>query len=167
MERKKIVAVVGPGRTATEEQCKLAYDIGFMIAENNWVLVNGGVRHGVMQSSSHGAHDCKGEIIGILPYRLPSETHQPSGYLTICIQTNLAEARNTIIAQTCDVMIAIGMCPGTASEVAFAIKEGKPVILLGHDVKSLEFFRDVLKGSVYCPENIGLAESYIKLSFRA
>ena len=49
----------------------------------------------------------------------------------MAIATGLGEARNAIIARTCDAMIAVGGEYGTLSEMALALKMGKPVISLG------------------------------------
>ena len=44
--------------------------------------------------------------------------------------TGLGEARNAVIARTADLMIAVGGEYGTLSEIALALKMGKPVIAI-------------------------------------
>ena len=66
-----------------------------------------------------------GLTIGILPGGDPSAANP---YVDIPIATGLGEARNTIIARAAQAVIAIGGGYGTLSEIAFALKQGRPVI---------------------------------------
>lgn len=95
-----------------------------------------------MDASARGAAEVGGvEIIGVTPHKQPSDTHPVSEYVTILIETTFGEGRNLINARSSDLVIAIGMCPGTASEVCFAIKAGRPVILMECDETAEPFFR--------------------------
>jgi uncharacterized protein (TIGR00725 family) len=49
-------------------------------------------------------------------------------YIDVPIATGFGEGRNVIIIRTSDALIAIGGEYGTLSELAFALKMGKPVI---------------------------------------
>src|SRR5207247_9004429 len=51
-----------------------------------------------------------------------------SQHLTVVVATGLGEARNAIVVRSADVVIAVGGEYGTLSEIAFALKMGKPVI---------------------------------------
>src|SRR5271165_5217807 len=111
--RKPIIGVMGP-RDARDSDVKNAYELGRLIADNGWILLNGGMAKGVMDAASRGAHEKGGLTLGVLPNDDPSTW---SKYLDIRIVTNMADSRNFINAQSSDVMIAVGMSPGTASEV--------------------------------------------------
>lgn len=52
-------------------------------------------------------------------------------YLDVPIVTGIGFARNTIIAKSAHVLIAIGGAYGTLTEIAFAFHDGRPVIGLG------------------------------------
>jgi uncharacterized protein (TIGR00725 family) len=119
---KKIVAVIGASN-ASPELLKIAEDVGRQIAENGWILINGGLT-GVMEASAKGAKEAGGVVVGILP--TPS-TDSANQYVTIPIATNMGHARNIIIAHTADALIAVGGGEGTLSEIAIARKLGKPV----------------------------------------
>lgn len=47
------------------EEYKLSYKIGKYLAENNYIVVNGGY-YGLMEGVSKGAYDKNGETVGIL-----------------------------------------------------------------------------------------------------
>ncbi len=48
--------------------------------------------------------------------------------MTYAIPTNLGHSRNTLIAHSADILIAIGIGYGTLSEIAIALKLGKKVL---------------------------------------
>jgi uncharacterized protein (TIGR00725 family) len=50
--------------------------------------------------------------------------------LSIALATDLGDARNAVIACAADAVIAVGGGYGTLSEVALALKKGKPVVAL-------------------------------------
>ncbi len=82
-----------------------------------------------------GAKSMGGITVGILPQTTKTEANQ---YIDIPIVTGMGEARNIIIVRTADVLIAIGGEYGTLSEIAFALKTGKPVIGLNTwDIKGI------------------------------
>ena len=139
---------MGPGRSASPAECETAQRLGGYIAQKGYILLTGGVAHGVMDAASKGARIFGGLVVGVLPHKLPSETHPVSEHVMVRIVTTFGEGRNVINALSSDVVVAIGMCPGTATEIAFAVKDGKPVILLHTDKTALRFFRDVLNGKV-------------------
>jgi uncharacterized protein (TIGR00725 family) len=121
-----MVAVIGPG-SCSDEQAKLAERVGELLAEERAVLICGG-KGGVMEAACRGASERGGITIGILP-----GTDRDSGnrFLTVPIPTGLGEARNAIVAQAGQAIIAIGGGPGTLSEIALGIKAGIPVFALG------------------------------------
>ncbi|MFQ5801242.1 MAG: dethiobiotin synthetase, partial [Candidatus Hydrothermarchaeales archaeon] len=46
------------------------------------------------------------------------------------VVTAMSHARNAIIARTADILIAVGGGAGTLSEIALALKIGKPVVMI-------------------------------------
>ena len=119
---KKIVAVIGTS-SANSEEIKAAEEVGREIAQNGWILINGGLT-GVMEASAKGASNAGGTVVGILPTPSASSANP---HITIPIATNMGHARNMIIVHTAEVVIAIGGGEGTLSEIAIARKLGKPV----------------------------------------
>jgi hypothetical protein len=49
----------------------------------------------------------------------------------VAIPTGLGEARNAIVARAADAVVAVGGEFGTLSEIALALKLGRPVVGLG------------------------------------
>lgn len=125
MRQKKMIAVIGAGEVSAAGK-DLAYQVGRLIAENDAVLVCGGLG-GVMEASSRGCFDAGGDVIGVLPG--PSAANA-NPYVTLPIVTNMGHARNIIIAHTADALIAIEGEYGTLSEMAIGLKLGKMVVHL-------------------------------------
>ena len=140
MGRRAVIAVVGTGRE-TEPTVSDARELGRLIAENGWVLLTGGRNAGVMKAANEGAKQAKESLtIGILP----DGNAEVSPSVDVAIVTNTGEARNNMIVLSADVVIACGVDdPGTASEVALAIKAGKPVVLLNAGDAASKFFSGI------------------------
>jgi uncharacterized protein (TIGR00725 family) len=117
------VAVVGPGE-ATQDQERIAEDVGRELARRKAILVCGGLG-GVMAAACRGAASAGGLTVGILP---GSDRHNANEWLTVAIPTGLGELRNGLVVRAADVLIAIGGAHGTLSEIALALKAGIPVI---------------------------------------
>jgi len=112
---------------------QMAYDLGKAIAENGWILLNGGRRAGVMHASARGAKEAGGLTVGILPDR---DRQGASEYIDIPIVTGMADARNLVNVLSSDVVVACRGSAGTISEVALALKNGRRVILLDFPIQS-------------------------------
>ncbi|MBW4550261.1 MAG: TIGR00725 family protein [Aphanocapsa sp. GSE-SYN-MK-11-07L] len=121
--RMPMIAVVGAG-TCSNQITDLAEQVGATLAQQNITVVCGGL-DGVMAAACRGAKSVGGQTIGILPGRDPQAANP---WVDVVIATGLGEARNTIIVHTAQALIAIGGEFGTLSEIAFALKLGKPVI---------------------------------------
>ena len=147
---KYIIGVMGPGEGASERHCELAFELGRQIATEGWILLTGGRNCGVMEAASKGAKANNGLTIGILP---DTTLENVSQYVDIPIITGIYEARNCINILTSHLIVACGMNPGTASEVALAIKAGKPVILLGQDETSISFFKQLSRDRILIAYN--------------
>lgn len=121
-----MIAVCGP-HEADENECRQAETVGRLLAEAGETLVCGG-RGGVMAAASRGARRAGGTTIGILPGYDRAAANQ---WIDHPIPTGLGEARNAVVVASGDAVIAIGGGFGTLSEIALALKLGKPVVTLG------------------------------------
>ena len=120
---RKIIAVIG-GSEPDEKSLEIAEEIGSLIAQRGAVLITGGMG-GVMNAASKGAKSANGLVIGILP---SGNRANANPYIDIPIVTGMSEARNIIIARTCDAAIAIDGKYGTLSEIAYCLMFNVPVI---------------------------------------
>ena len=127
-----IIGVMG-GASASGEALTAAYRLGGLLAREGWVLLNGGRAAGIMDASARGARDQGGLTLGILPDDGPG---QVSAHIDLAVFTGMGSARNCINVLTSRVVIACPGGAGTLSEVALALKYGRPVILLNFDVGS-------------------------------
>jgi uncharacterized protein (TIGR00725 family) len=82
-----------------------------------------------MEAAARGAKEKGGLTIGILPGINASET-PPNPYIDVAIFTGLRDGRNWVNVCASDAIIAISGGYGTLSEIALALKVGKPVVLL-------------------------------------
>ncbi len=71
--------------------------------------------------------DKGGSTIGILPGNSREDANR---YIDLQIVTNMGHARNAIVAASSDALIAVGGEYGTLSEIALALKMGKPVVII-------------------------------------
>ena len=117
------VAVVGAG-TATDEQRRTAHEVGRLLAAHGAVVLCGGLG-GVMDAAAAGVREGGGVVVGLLP---GSDRRGASRALTVALATGLGEMRNPLLVRAADAVIAVGGEYGTLSEVAFALRTGKPVI---------------------------------------
>jgi len=137
-ERRPIIGVMG-GANVSDLDYELAYELGVLVAENGWILLNGGRDAGVMRASAEGAKSRGGLTIGIIPSASKSDANP---FIDIPIITNLADARNLINVLTSDVVVACPGSAGTLSEVALALKNRKTVLLLRFDIgRAFEDYR--------------------------
>lgn len=141
---------MGPGNDASKIDIKRAFDVGRGIAIQGWVTLTGGRSKGVMHIACQGAKSAGGMTVGVLPAADDADT---SEYVDVAIVTGMGSARNNINVLSSDVIIAVGMGTGTASEIALALKAGKDVILLTDDKESQSFFKALGKGRVLIAES--------------
>lgn len=145
--RKPILGIMGPGNTRDLSILTHAEELGRRIAGNNWILLTGGRKAGVMHAASKGAAKSGGEVIGILP----GDSHPGmSEYVSIPILTGIGSARNFINILTADIVIICGMGLGTASEAALAIKHRKPILFTKVTKTHLDFFQSLSEKKLYC-----------------
>ena len=120
---EKLISVVGGSRCSPEIEA-LAEEVGRELARAGAVVVCGGLG-GVMEAACRGAVAAGGKTIGILPGGEPQEANPFVQYI---IPTGLGYARNIIVAQSTQAVIALDGSYGTLSEIALALHKGIPVI---------------------------------------
>ncbi len=118
-----LIAVIGDG-SCDKDIYGIAEEVGKLIARKRWTLITGGLG-GVMEAASKGAKQAGGVTVGILPGFSNTDANT---YVDIPITTGLSHARNIVIARSADALIAVSGGYGTLSEIAIALKLGKPVI---------------------------------------
>ena len=120
------VGVAGAGIARPEEE-GTAHAVGRLLAQRGAVVVCGGLG-GVMAAACRGAREAGGHTVGILPGEDRAEANP---WVEVVIPTGLGEARNTLVVRASDALIAIGGEFGTLSEIALALKIGRPVVGIG------------------------------------
>ena len=152
MDKPFIVGVMGGG-SATAQATEAAYRLGWSIAAQGWILLNGGRNAGIMEASAKGASDNGGITIGILPDDHP---HQASAFIQIPILTGMGNARNCINVLSSHVVVACPGGAGTISEIALALKNERPVILMNFDLPHLfaDYRQRGLLVSVETPQEV-------------
>jgi len=128
-----LVAVCGESDPQTS-LADLAFELGRGIAQRHAVLICGGLT-GVMEHAARGARAAGGLTIGLLPGDDPDQGNE---YVDVAIATGLGHARNAILARTADGVVALGGGLGTLSEIALALRNGRPAI----GIQTWHFDRD-------------------------
>lgn len=117
------IGVIGPGQ-CSQRAALLAEQVGREIAQCSALLICGGLA-GVMAAAAKGACEAGGITVGILPGFLMEEANP---HITIPIVTGMSHARNVLVVRSSHALIAVEGGYGTLSEIAIALKLGKPVI---------------------------------------
>ena len=138
IEKKPVVAIVGAGNCSKKLRDSAAI-VARHVAINGGVVVCGGLE-GIMEGAARGAWEGAGVSIGILP---SEDRNDANKFITYAIPTGFGEARNMIVIRMADVVVAFPGKYGTLSEMAFALKAGKPVISisawrLGEDIIGMD-----------------------------
>lgn len=133
-----VVGVMGPAK-AKKKDLDNARLLGEFIARRGWVVLTGGRDVGVMDAACEGAKRVGGSLtIGVLP----TVKDKVSCHVDVPIITGMGSGRNNINVLTSHVVVACGLSgSGTVSEVALAVKAGKPVILVEASPVEEAFFR--------------------------
>ena len=120
------IGVIGEG-TCSRRTAAVARRVGAAVAQAGAVLWTGG-RGGVMAAASRGAAEAGGLVVGILPGFRREDANR---WVAVPIVTGMDQARNVVLVRSCDAVIAVGGMYGTLSEIALALKLGRPVVGLG------------------------------------
>jgi len=151
-----IVGIIGGSKIENNKIYDTAFRTGVLVAQNHWYLICGGLG-GVMEAAAKGAYDSNGITIGILPH--PDKTNA-NEYITIPIATGMGLARNYILVNKADILIAINGKYGTLNEISAALNLNKKVLAL-HSWE-LEKLKDI-DSSLFIPlDSPEEAVDYIK-----
>jgi uncharacterized protein (TIGR00725 family) len=126
MPIQKIAIGVLGGAQASAENQQLAYEVGKFIADNNAILMCGGLT-GIMEAAGKGAFENGGMVVGFLPGDNKADANP---YVHIAIPTGMGVARNVLVVRSADVLIAFPGSFGTLSEIALALNLGKTVVYM-------------------------------------
>jgi uncharacterized protein (TIGR00725 family) len=126
LSAERYVAVVGPG-DASPAELAVSEELGAALASAGAVVVCGGLG-GVMEAACRGAKSRRGRTVGLLP---GLDRSAANGWVDVAIPTGMGELRNGLIVRAADAIVAVGGGAGTLSEIAFALKAGRPVIGIG------------------------------------
>ena len=88
-----------------------------------------------MAAAARGVAAAGGLCVGLLPGDDPEAAAPGVG---LAIPTGLGELRNGLLVRACAGVVAIGGAYGTLSEIAFALRLGRPVV----GVRTWELRRD-------------------------
>ena len=125
------VAVIGSGA----EHEGRAEEVGRLLAERGCTVVTGGLDE-VMAAAARGAKAAGGTTIGILPGEGRAGANE---WLDHVVVTGIGHARNLAVVASGDAVIAVGGSWGTLAEIGFAMRLGRPVVILdpGLEVKGV------------------------------
>jgi uncharacterized protein (TIGR00725 family) len=123
MVRPIHISVVGAG-DADPSLFDLAYQVGRLVAQAGCVLVCGGLG-GVMAGACRGAREHGGKTVGVLPGPSPAAANP---WAEVVLATGLGHARNVVVVQSGDAVLALPGSWGTLSEISLALKNGRPVV---------------------------------------
>ncbi|MFP5362169.1 MAG: TIGR00725 family protein [Thermoleophilia bacterium] len=121
------VAVVGAGADVSPELLAAAEAVGAGLARRGAVVVTGGLG-GVMEAACRGARSAGGMTLGILP---GDDRRAANAYVDVAVASGMGELRNGLVVRSADALVAIAGGAGTLSEIALALKAGKPVVGVG------------------------------------
>ena len=150
---RQTVGVMGSGTT---EHDLLARELGRTLAEFDVNLLTGGGA-GVMLAVSRAfvqSRRSRGICIGVIPCaseadRASPRPGYPNPHVEPAIRTHLPRSgeqgtddlsRNHINVLSCAAIVALPGGPGTAAEVALAIRYGKPLVVYSPDASAVAHF---------------------------
>lgn len=116
------VSVIGSGA----EHEATAEDVGRLLAERGCTVVTGGLGE-VMAAAQRGAKAVGGATIAILPGETHDDANRWSDHVVV---TGVGHARNLAVAASGHAVIAVGGSYGTLAEIAFALRLGRPVVIV-------------------------------------
>ncbi|MGH7474793.1 MAG: TIGR00725 family protein [Longimicrobiales bacterium] len=123
------IAVCGAGRAAGPILAE-ALAVGGALGRAGAIVLCGGLG-GVMEAVAQGASDAGALTVGILP---GPDAGAANPHIALPLPTGMGETRNALLVRMAEAVIAIGGEWGTLSEVALAMKIGRPVVLLKPDL---------------------------------
>jgi uncharacterized protein (TIGR00725 family) len=133
MKRPFLVGVIGGG-AVSPAVADSARRVGRAIGAASCHLICGG-RLGVMESACRGHHEGRGEAeqpgvtIGLLP---GSDRDEANEWVDVVLPTGLGLARNTLVVNGAEAVIAVAGGSGTLNEIAMAWQLGRPLVALAN-----------------------------------
>jgi uncharacterized protein (TIGR00725 family) len=115
--------VVG-GSVAGPDACRAAEAVGRELARLGAVVVTGGLG-GVMEAACRGAKSAGGTTLALVP---GDDRAAANPHVDLAVATGMGEGRNVLVVRTADALVAVGGEFGTLSEIALALRLGKPVV---------------------------------------
>lgn len=129
LSQKVICGIIGckedSDRFTVEVQGQ-ALEAGGIVASYGFVTLTGGLT-GVMSKAAEGARLKFGETIGILP---GSHKEHANPHIQIVLPSGIGIARNYLIAQAADILIALNGGRGTLEEICYGLDFDKKVLSL-------------------------------------
>lgn len=128
--RRLVLAITGRKETSPRynpELARAAVNAGRIAAGLGLTVLTGGLS-GVMERAADGAKSAGGETIGILPGGNHDDGNQ---FLDYVLPSGIGIARNVLMANACDFMLALPGGTGTLEELCFALDFERPVISWG------------------------------------
>lgn len=124
----KTITVIGPNKSiCSDDLYKFGIELGEMLVDIGYTIINGGM-FGVMEAVFKGARQSQnyyfGKTIGIIPSLNKNDANK---YCDIVIPTGINYARNQIVVNSSDIIIAISGGAGTLSEIAYAWQLNKKI----------------------------------------
>jgi uncharacterized protein (TIGR00725 family) len=120
------IAVIGPGSTDEVELLDRARQVGRLLGKAGFAVITGGLG-GVMAAAAEGARESGGLVVGVLPGDRAADANE---WVSVAVATGMGQARNVVLVNSAAGVIAIGKGHGTLSEIALALRAGKPVAAL-------------------------------------
>lgn len=124
-DMKKVISIIG-GHTCSKEVEQIAQNLGKNLAKVVDFIVCGGLG-GTMRAVCKGFKESGGTTIGIITSYDKKDANE---YIDIVIPSGLGLARNVLVVQSGDAVIALPGSHGTLSEIAYCLQFNKPVISL-------------------------------------
>lgn len=128
-ESKPYIGIIGPNENnCSKEIYQFAVKLGKLLSDREINVVTGGklgIMEAVLKGVKNGSSDKKPITIGIIQDDAKSKGNS---YCDIVIPTGIGTARNKVLVNTSDIIIAIAGGAGTLSEIAFAWQMDKPII---------------------------------------
>lgn len=144
---------------------KDARDLGLLIGQNDYNIVYGGSKLGLMYACAGAVKETGGKIIGIMPEKIASfGCANPEDCDEFILTAGMRE-RKAKLDEISDAVIALSGGYGTLEELAEIIVQkqlaynNKPIVILNTDGfydKLIEFFNVIIKRNFANPASINL-----------
>ena len=155
-EVKNICVFASSSNHLEESYYKSARDLGVLIGQNNYNIVYGGSKLGLMYACAGAVKDFGGKIIGIMPERIANfGCANPDDCDEFILTTGMRE-RKAKLDELSDAVIALAGGYGTLEELSEIIVQkqlgynNKPIVILntnGFYNKLIEFFEVIIAES--------------------